>query len=91
MLVVGGDLATATNTQVGFHASSGGNVVVGGKITGATPSTESRNAPGRPGTVTQGVGRDVALRPYVALPGLVTGIAADAADGAVAAAPEGGC
>lgn len=90
MLVVGGDLATATNTQVGFHASSGGNVVVGGKITGATPSTESRNAPGRPGTVTQGVGRDAALRPYVALPGLVTGIAADAADGAVAAAPEGG-
>ncbi len=90
MLVVGGDLATATNTQVGFHASSGGNVVVGGKITGATPSTESRNAPGRPGTVTQGVGRDAALRPYVALPGLVTGLAADAADGAVAAAPEAG-
>ncbi|MFE6234985.1 choice-of-anchor A family protein [Cellulosimicrobium sp. NPDC057862] len=90
MLVVGGDLATATNTQVGFHASSGGNVVVGGEITGATPSTESRNAPGRPGTVTQGVGREAALRPYTALPGLVTGIATDAADGAVAAAPEGG-
>src|SRR5690606_6132133 len=49
-----------------------------------------RNAPGRPGTVTQGVGRDAALRPYVALPGLVTGLAADAADGAVAAAPEAG-
>ncbi|WP_264030209.1 choice-of-anchor A family protein [Cellulosimicrobium sp. SH8] len=90
MLVVGGDLATATNTQVGFHASSGGNVVVGGAITGATPSTEGRNAPGRPGTVTQGVGREAALSPYVALPGLVTGLAADAADGAVAATPQDG-
>ncbi|MFF2267003.1 choice-of-anchor A family protein [Cellulosimicrobium cellulans] len=90
MLVVGGDLATATNTQVGFHASSGGNVVVGGEITGAAPSTESRNAPGRPGTITQGVGREAALRPYTALPALVTGMAADAADGAVAVAPEGG-
>jgi choice-of-anchor A domain-containing protein len=90
MLVVGGDLATATNTQVGFHASSGGNVVVGGKIAGATPSTENRNAPGRPGTVTQGVGREAALRPYTALPGLVTGMAADAADGAVAATPRDG-
>lgn len=90
MLVVGGDLATATNTQVGFHASSGGNVVVGGEITGAAPSTESRNALGHPGTVTQGVGREAALSPYTALPALVTGMAADAADGAVAAAPEGG-
>ncbi|MBM7820058.1 choice-of-anchor A domain-containing protein [Cellulosimicrobium cellulans] len=90
MLVVGGDLATATNTQVGFHASSGGNVVVGGAITGATPSTEGRNAPGRPGTVTQGVGREAALRPYAALPGLVTGLATDAADGAVAATPRDG-
>ncbi|MBN0039756.1 choice-of-anchor A family protein [Cellulosimicrobium cellulans] len=90
MLVVGGDLATAADTQVGFHASSGGNVVVGGAITGATPSTESRNASGRAGTVTQGVGRDTALRPYTALPALVTGLAADAAEGAVAATPRGG-
>ena len=38
MLVVGGDLATARNTQVGFHASRGGNVVVG-----AVSDTSSTN------------------------------------------------
>lgn len=90
MLVVGGDLATARNTQVGFHASRGGNVVVGGTITGAVPSTESANAVGTHGSVRQGVGRDAALAPYEELPALVAGIAADATDGAEEVAPENG-
>ncbi|MGO2177112.1 choice-of-anchor A family protein [Cellulosimicrobium funkei] len=90
MLVVGGDLATARNTQVGFHASRGGNVVVGGTITGSAPSTESANALGTHGSVRQGVGRDAALAPYDELPALVAGIAADATDGAEQVAPENG-
>lgn len=88
MLVVGGDLATAASTQVGLHASRGGNVVVGGAVTGPAPSTESVHGPS--GTVTQGVGRATALAPYADLPALAAGIAADAADGAVAATPTGG-
>ncbi|MCM3533122.1 hypothetical protein M3693_02635 [Cellulosimicrobium funkei] len=90
MLVVGGDLATARNTQVGFHASRGGNVVVGGAIIGSAPSTESANALGTHGSVRQGVGRDAALAPYDELPALVAGIAADATDGAEQVAPENG-
>ncbi|KFD43021.1 hypothetical protein IU11_15305 [Cellulosimicrobium sp. MM] len=90
MLVVGGDLATARNTQVGFHASRGGNVVVGGTITGSAPSTESANAVGTHGSVRQGVGRDAALAPYDELPALVAGIAADATDGAEQVDPQNG-
>src|SRR5690606_40677376 len=35
MLAVGGDLATAASTPVGLHASSGGDVAVGGAVAGA--------------------------------------------------------
>ncbi|QJW36686.1 choice-of-anchor A family protein [Cellulosimicrobium protaetiae] len=90
MLVVGGDLATAPNLQVGLHASAGGNVVVGGTITGAPVGTESFNDRTAPGTVRQGVGRDVALAPYSGLPGLVDAIAADAAQDALPVTPKDG-
>jgi len=87
-LVVGGDLAAGPRLQVGFNTPGGGNVVVGGRISGDV-STESFVDRDR-GTVREGVGRAAALAAYTGYPALARGLSDRAATSATDVDLEGG-